>query len=286
MPLNPLVSIVITTYNRSDSLSIVLKALEKQTDTAFEVVIADDGSSNQHCEVIKQIANQCSYPVAYVWHPDTGFTVSRARNLGITVARQEYIILLDGDCVPEKDFVAQHKRMSQSGCLVTGSRILLSEAFTDKVIDGSEDIVGKSTGYWLNTWHRGQINKLTHLCRLPDGAYRIQPTFKWQGIRSCNMGLWRKDLEVVNGFDATFEGWGHEDADLVLRLFHAGVLRKKSFCATEVFHLWHPDANRNAESNNRDRVIERIENGVVRSTLGLVECQQVSDYEVTTFLHW
>ena len=258
MPLNPLVSRVITTYNRSDSLSIVLKALEKQTDTAFEVVIADDGSSNQHCDVIKDAANRCSYAVAHVWHPDTGFTVSRARNLGISVARQEYIILLDGDCVPDKDFVAQHKRMRQSGCLVTGSRLLLTEAFTDKVIGESEDIVGKSTGYWLNSWRRGQVNKLTHLCRLPNGSYRIQPKFKWQGIRSCNMGLWRKDLEVVNGFDATFEGWGHEDADFVFRLQDSGVGRISGAWATEVLHLDHPVSDRTKAEANARVVREKI----------------------------
>ena len=64
-------------------------------------------------------------------------------------------------------------------------------------------------------------------------------------------------LELVNGFDESFLGWGHEDSDLVVRLFNAGVMRKDGAFATEVFHLWHREAQRDQESSNRRVVLAR-----------------------------
>ena len=48
----------------------------------------------------------------------------------------------------------------------------------------------------------------------------------WQGARSCNLAVWRADLDRVDGFDADYSGWGKEDFDIIVRLLHAGVRRK------------------------------------------------------------
>ena len=63
----------------------------------------------------------------------------------------------------------------------------------------------------------------------------------------------------MNGFDESFTGWGHEDSDLVVRLFNAGVMRKDGAFATEVFHLWHREATRDQESSNKKLVVRARE---------------------------
>jgi predicted glycosyltransferase involved in capsule biosynthesis len=128
---------------------------------------------------------------------------------------------------------------------------------------------------------QGDINKLTHLLRLPNGAYRLQSHFTWKGIRSCNMGLLRQDFERVDGFDEAFEGWGHEDADFVLRLHHAGVQRKNGFCATEVYHLWHQEAQRNQESRNAQKVRDRMKSGQIASDRGYAQTMHQNDAVIT-----
>ena len=286
MSAKPLISVVLTTYNRSDALAVVLAALQRQTDTDFEVVIADDGSQPVHRARIREVAHGCSFALAHVWHPDVGFTVARARNLGVAQSRGSYLILLDGDCVPDVDFIAQHRRLMQTGFLVNGSRCLLSSGFTQRVLDGSVDIVGRSWQYWLQQWRKGYASKIAPLLRSPDVGVRIESDFRWHGIRSCNMGLWRSDFEVVNGFDSSFQGWGHEDADLVLRMFHAGICRKNGFCATEVFHLWHDEASRDRASANEVTVQQRMQSDIVRAPLGLQECRAVADFETWTFTNW
>ena len=148
MNASPLVSVVITTYNRSDAVLAVLAGLTRQTDSQFEVVVADDGSRAEHQAAVLQSPEAKALGVTHVWHPDVGFTASRVRNLGVAASRGAYIVFLDGDCVPEVDFIAQHKRLAQPGSFVNGSRVLLSPALSSQVLTGTELISGRSIWYW------------------------------------------------------------------------------------------------------------------------------------------
>ena len=275
------VSVVITTYNRSDALLAVLAGLARQTDRNFEVVVADDGSREEHQRALRESALARELKVVHVWHPDVGFTASKVRNRGVAAARGDYIVFMDGDCVPEVDFIARHKQLAQPGHFVNGSRVLLSPALTQRVIAGQEQICGRSAGFWLIQRLRGHASKLTHLLRLPGNFLRVRRNFYWKGIRSCNMGVWRSDFERVDGFDESFVGWGHEDADFVLRLHHAGVARKNGFCATEVFHLWHKEAARDQESLNARTVRERVHSGIVRAVSGYAQVRPNDDVVIT-----
>jgi glycosyltransferase involved in cell wall biosynthesis len=271
MPIPELISVVITTYNRSDALLLVLAGFGHQTDRQFEVVIADDGSTLEHVAVIADAAEAAQFPVTHVWHPDVGFTAAQVRNLGVANARGGYIVLLDGDCVPEVDFIARHRSLREIGAFINGSRVLLSPSFTGDLLRSCETPVGHGLGYWLARRWAGDASKITGALRLPDFRLRRQSIFVWKGIRSCNMAVWRSDYEAVNGFDETFIGWGHEDADFVLRLHNAGLARKNGFCATEVYHLWHPESDRGREGVNADKVRERQKTGQVRATVGYQE---------------
>ena len=283
MPSSNLISVVITTYNRSDALALVMRAFKHQTDRNFEVVIADDGSTDEHQHAIEKMSTGVGFPVRHVWHPDVGFTASRVRNLGVAAARGNYVVLLDGDCVPEVDFIAQHRKLMQPGCFVNGSRVLTSEAFTQELLAGAPPLYGRSIGRWMFDRVRGRVSKLTGLFRLPDGAMRLKPDFVWKGIRSCNMAVWKSDYLAVNGFDENFVGWGHEDADFVLRLHNAGRVRKNGFCATEVYHLWHREASRVREGVNAKRVRDRMLSKQVRSTIGYEESRAATDVVVRSW---
>lgn len=268
MPSIHTISIVITTYNRSDALLCVLRAFDAQTDKDFEVIVADDGSSELHVAKIHSAMASCSFPVSHVWYPDVGFTPAKVRNLGVGNAKGDYLILLDGDCVPEVDFVARHRLLAEVGCFLNGSRLLLSERFTQDVLSGQVNLTHRSLPVWLVRRARGFCSKSSAPLRLPDMAIRKQRAFKWKGIRSCNMAVWKIDYVAVNGFDETFVGWGHEDADFALRLHNAGLTRKNGFFATEVYHLWHAESSRDMENVNARRVRERMSRKVIRATVG------------------
>lgn len=265
------ISIVITTYNRSDALLCLLQALDRQSDLNFEVIIADDGSTGDHVERINSALPALNFRASHIWHPDVGFTAAKVRNLGVAASTGTYLILLDGDCVPDFDFVSRHRLLAEQNRFVNGSRVLLSEQFTRSAVAGSVDLVGQSPFSWLVRRAQGSCSKWGGWIRLPDMPLRLQPTFKWKGIRSCNMSLWKSDYIAVNGFDETFVGWGHEDADFVLRLHNHGLIRKNGFFSTEVYHLWHPESSRDMENQNAQRVRERIGSGQVQATVGYHE---------------
>lgn len=276
----PLISVVVTTYNRSSALAQVLRGLKQQRDQNFETIIADDGSGQEHVAHLRSVARKLEFPVVHVWHPDVGFTASRVRNRGVGVSTGRYIILLDGDCVPEVDFIEQHRRLMEVGFFVNGSRVLLSQRLTTKAIDEQERLHDRSAGFWAMQRLSGHVSKLSHLVRLPDWQMRKQSSFQWKGIRSCNMGVWREQYLAVNGFDESFVGWGHEDADFVLRLHNLGAARKNGFCATEVLHLWHPEAARTHTNINRDRVLARVKTGAILPETGFTDSTSPDEVRV------
>lgn len=267
------ISVVITTYNRPDALEAVVRACFMQNDKNFEIIIADDGSTANTRTCIERLAQDSPVPVKHVWQPDQGFRAAMARNRGTLAAAGDYIVFLDGDCIPQRDFIACHRALAQPGHLVSGSRILLDEALTRRVLDGGVDVAVAPLATRLAWRLRGHMNKVLQLAvRWPDVG-RTTKKFSWRRIKSCNLGVWRSDLERVNGFDESFTGWGHEDSDLVVRLFHSGVMRKDGAFATEVFHLWHREAQRDQESSNRRVVLERAAAKVTQATIGLREHQ-------------
>ena len=278
-----LVSLVITTFNRSDALLAVLEGLARQTDKNFEVIIADDGSQAAHVDAVRDCPDARYLNAAYVWHPDVGFTASRIRNRGVAASHGDYIVFMDGDCFPAMDFVARHRALAQHGHFVNGSRVLLSDRLSRRIIKGKEKLSSKRTPFWIKQRLLGNASKWGGLLRLPDWAGRVNRGDAWVGVRSCNMGVWREDFEKVDGFDESFVGWGHEDADFVLRLTHAGIRRKNGFMATEVFHLWHNEATRDRESQNAATVRERTQTNIILPTLGYSQ-QRVNDDAVVTRL--
>jgi len=252
-----LITLIIATYNRPDALAAVVQACFTQTDRGFEIIVADDGSGAPTRELVTQLASKSPVPLTHVWQEDAGFRLSMARNRGIAAARGDYIVFLDGDCVPQPDFIARHRALAQPGHMVTGSRILLDEAFTRQVLERGIDLQALDARALLRLRLAGSLNKAAPLLvKLPDMG-RIRKQFSYRRIKGCNLAMWRTDLDKVNGFDESFTGWGHEDADIVLRLYNAGVLRKDGAYATEVFHLWHREAQRDQASSNKKVVLER-----------------------------
>jgi len=253
-------SIIVLTYNRPGALFAALYGLAHQTLPPWEVIISDDGSTpeNKQTTLLYLQKHQWPFKIKYLWHPDVGFTASRARNQGVFNSSGNYIILLDGDCVPRRDFVLQHLNLARSSTFINGSRILLNANLSDKLIS-SPMIIKNHSSYWFAQRILGRANKLPiSFVKIPDRLRKASASFHWKGIRSCNFSLWRSDFDKINGFDESFVGWGHEDADFVWRLQRAGCRRINGFWATEVFHLWHQEASRDCESANASRLRERM----------------------------
>ena len=264
-----LISVIVTTYNRADALAAVLRSLSRQSDTDFEVLVADDGSAVAIGDLVEANSKKVGRRLDHVWHEDRGFRAAEIRNRAILAARGAYCIFLDGDCIVRPDFVAVHRRLAEPGWFVTGNRILLSSSLTEKVLREGLTPETWSLAAWIAARARGGINRLSALLRLPLGPLRRLRARRWQGARSCNLAIWRSDLDRVDGFDAGYTGWGKEDSDIIVRLLHAGVRRKDGVFATGVLHLWHADADRSRLVDNERKLSDVIAGDDVRAQRGL-----------------
>jgi predicted glycosyltransferase involved in capsule biosynthesis len=145
--------------------------------------------------------------------------------------------------------------------MVTGSRVLMNKKLTTSLIAAKTWDFRIFKEYLLFKRFTGSINKwLAFHFKFTNANIRYYRGFKWKGIKGCNFACWKTDFKNVNGYDESFEGWGHEDADMVFRLHQAGVSRKSGSFATEVLHLYHPENNRSQAEENKSRLLQRISN--------------------------
>jgi glycosyltransferase involved in cell wall biosynthesis len=262
-------AVIVTTYNRPDALTAVLAGYREQDTRDFELLVADDGSTDDTRALVEAYARDAPHRVSHVWQPDEGFRAGAARNRALARTQAEYVIFTDGDCVPPPFFVSRHVALAEPGCFLAGNRMLLSEAFTREVLEKRLPIHGWTASRWLLAWLRRDVNRALPLGHLPDGAFRRREPVRWFGVKTCNFSAWRTDLLRVNGFDERYSGWGLEDSDIVIRLVHAGVKHKNARFAAPVFHLWHRENDRAQLEENQRRLDALLASDHVVAAIGL-----------------
>ena len=92
---NPKISVIIPCYNAGKTISASLRSLVNQVYKDFEVIIVNDGSTDNSADVISSFSRTHNLNVVYVEQPNSG--VSTARNTALKKARGEYITFLDAD---------------------------------------------------------------------------------------------------------------------------------------------------------------------------------------------
>jgi glycosyltransferase involved in cell wall biosynthesis len=214
-------SVIISFYNRIDYLKFVLAGLEKQSFRDFEIIIADDGSDEKAVEEVEKLSREISHPLIHVWHEDKGFRKNKILNRAITSSNTDYLIFIDGDCVPHKQFVNEHLNYSTTGKCLTGRRVNLSETITnnlsvEKIRNGYlEDNTFKliADGLW------GKSDNVERGFYFKNKLLRKMLNKKKRGLLGCNFSLHKKDMLAINGFDERYElpSIG-EDSDVQYRL--------------------------------------------------------------------
>jgi glycosyltransferase involved in cell wall biosynthesis len=262
-------AVIVTTYNRPDALAASLEGFREQDTDAFELLVADDGSTDETREVVQTYSRGAPHPVRHVWQPDEGFRAGAARNRALAQTRADYVIFTDGDCVPPPFFVSRHLELAERGYFLAGNRMLLTAGFTEEVLAKRVPIHRWRARQWLAAWAKRDVNRALPLARLPDVALRKRAPDRWAGVKTCNFSAWRSDLAGVNGFDERYSGWGLEDSDLVIRLLHAGVKHKSARFAAPVFHLWHAENDRTRLEENRRKLDEILASKRVIASVGL-----------------
>ncbi len=238
----PSASVIISFYNRIDYLELVLAGFEHQTFNDFEIIIADDGSDAEYAQEIELISKNFPVPITHVWHEDKGWRKNKILNLAIQACASEYLIIIDGDCIPHGEFVNEHFQNRMKGISLTGRRVNLSKKITNeissaKVRNGFLDngmfnlildgLFGKSFDvekgfYFKSDFLRKYFNK------------------KQRGILGCNFSLHKDELIAINGFDERYLAPSiGEDSDVQFRYeLNGGKIKSLNNIAVQ-YHLYH-----------------------------------------------
>ena len=269
------ISVIVSTYNRPEYLEHVLRGYAAQTDSSFEIVIADDGSDSPTLELISRIRSLANLPILHVWHEHRGFRKSLILNRSIEAARGNYLLFTDGDCVPRRDLIETHRRIAKPNRYVSGGYLKLPPHVTS-VIELSDVDAGRITDIrWLRSkgWKPGRrALRLVRSQRLGSLFDLVTPTAA--DFQGNNASTWRDALYRVNGFESEM-GYGGLDQALGYRLQNAGVKGIQARHRAVTMHLHHDRPYRDAAVVKKNReIMSRIrKDGETRARRGLAELE-------------
>ena len=194
-----LISVVVPTYNRAEKLAGCLAGLMAQTYPNFEVIVVDDGGTDDTAGVVKR-----EFPTAnYLRQEHAG--PAAARNQGIAAARGEVVAFTDDDCLPPPGWLARladgFARYPEAAGV--GGRLLAPEHVRES------NLLARYEAY---------------LDRLPKGARALEALGgnESRAGGTHNIAYRKQTLVNIGGFDQSFPYAAGEDADLKRRITQAG----------------------------------------------------------------
>lgn len=203
------ISIVIPVYNRPDEIKELLESLLiSDYNKEYEVVIIEDGSSVTCKEEVEKFKDRLN--ISYHFKENSG--PGDSRNFGMKVAKGDYFIIFDSDCIIPKQYLTEvEKELTTNYVDCFGG----SDAALDSFSDIQKAINFAMTSFLTTGGIRGGSEKVT----------KFQP-------RSFNMGISKKAFEDSNGFGNIHPG---EDPDLSIRLWKLGY-ETRLFPKAFVYH--------------------------------------------------
>lgn len=263
-------SVVICFYDRLDFLVSCLDSLTSDRRYFDEVVVADDGSGGEVVARVEHLKGEYDFPLVHAWHPREGPRRAATRNNGIRHASGDYLIFLDADFAVLPGGIRSHVEAARARHFAVGRckytteeqvRRILSEGASPDLLEAiyrelSDEPVEKE---------RRRFVRNSRLLR-----------FRLANPRKVTFGghfsAFREDIEVVNGYDENYVGWGAEDQDFALRMVLAGFRGLSVIRTARVLHLWHPreTGNKhwkeggNVEYFRREKISVFCANGLVK----------------------
>lgn len=238
------VSIIVNVYLDLESLKLIIKALKGQTYKNFEVVIAEDGRSDEMKDFISKING---LNVKHTFQEDRGNRKPRSVNNAILVSEGDYLIFIDGDCIPYSTFIESHMKLLEPGFVISGRRCNLgpkySTLFRNKQLSSFQLENSFIYRYPFIAIDAIEGHAEAGFYVKADGfIYNkfLKDRKGTKDIVGCNFSCFKSDMEKINGLD---EGYGEsgvgDDTDLDWRFKAIGLKIKSAKNVANMFHLYH-----------------------------------------------
>ncbi|KLE01517.1 glycosyltransferase [Aliarcobacter butzleri] len=240
----PKCSIIISVYKDTDSLDLILESLCNQTIIPDEIIISEDGNSIEMSDYVKVAKEKYKkLDINHLFQEDIGWRKNIALNRAIIASKYEYLIFIDGDCVPFDDFIENHLGQATKRIVLAGKRVELGENITREIRSKKLTVSKLTNNYWLYVIKL--INdKTRHLEDILHISYKsfLSPYIKKEVnyIIGCNWSAFKEDILEINGFDETYTlpSVG-EDVDLGWRFRGLGIELKSCRYNANLVHLYH-----------------------------------------------
>jgi GT2 family glycosyltransferase len=199
------VSVGLCSRNRSAILEKVLLSLVDQTlpPNRFEVVLVDDGSSDDTRAMVARLRPELPYRLVYLWQPHSA--LATARNTGIRAASGWVMLYIDDDVLAHPQLLEQHLAVHRQHqrCVCNG---------------------------WVN-----HVEEPVRPVQPRFRAADISTSFFW----TSNVSVKTEHLRQAGMFDEDFKEYGWEDQELGLRLMRLGLRKHNNYQAIG-FHVKRP----------------------------------------------
>ena len=243
------ISVIIPVYNKRELLQHNLYCLIHQSMLPDELVISDDGSTEDIPELVHDMKNDMPFSVKYIHQDDQGFRAARCRNNGVRAATGDLLMFLDQDIVYTKNLLKLFADNLRQGEFLVAYPVRLSQQQTSQL---TEEMLREGNFNALLTPE--QKKKIISQYK-DEKRHRFLFKLKLRPfgpkLRSIAFAVYRNDFEKVNGFDENFRGWGNEDDDLGRRFHRAGIIGRNIFYDEYPVHQYHQPHHQNGERVNR-----------------------------------
>ncbi|EGJ4815847.1 glycosyltransferase, partial [Campylobacter lari] len=236
-------ALIITTYNQKERLALVLDSVKNLEPLPDEVLIADDGSREDTAKLIQAYQKDFPCKLEHIWQEDKGFRAAASRNKAIKASKSEYIILIDGDMILEKNFIGDHLKFASLKTILQGSRTILNEKESKELLNKNDFSLAFDKKGFKNQRNIFLAKCVYKFSKLTKKFFKKSQLVK--GSKTCSMSFYKSDFEAIEGFNEKFIGWGREDSEFVARfLFNNGVFKRLKFNAL-AYHIYHEENSKN-----------------------------------------
>lgn len=253
----PKSTIIISVYKDIDSLDLILDSLSRQTFLPNEVLISEDCQSDEMRDYVRIAKEKYkNLHITHLFQEDVGWRKNIALNRAIVASKYDYLIFIDGDCVPFDNFIENHIMQAEKKIVLAGKRVELGEKLTESIRSRKLSVSKLTKNYWFyapklikdKTRHLEDILHISHKSFL---APFVKKDVNY--IIGCNWSAFKEDILAINGFDETYTlpSVG-EDVDLGWRFRGLGIELKSCRHNANLVHLYHKKRfdNTQGEINN------------------------------------
>lgn len=236
------VSLIISVYKDVSSLRTVLEGLKFQRYKDYEVVVSEDGESEEMREFLRGYDHANS--ILHLTQPDVGWRKNQALNRAIGQSKGDYLIFIDGDCVLHHRFIENHVGFSRRKRILAGKRVKLGPAFTTRFKERIHElpVLELEVEKERRAMRKDGVKFYEEAFYInPDGPLSFIPSLrKMHQLKGCNMSFYREDIEAINGFDEDYilPAIG-EDIDLTWRFKGLGYSLFSMRNLAVQYHLYH-----------------------------------------------